>query len=650
MTPSSGRYDLVLLAGLGLAVAAGVLVWSTGEMVAFVHGGRWLDVSPATVGSILARLPFTLGKPAEAWPPAVHGQLPTEPWWYLAGGAVSLVAVLAAMAGLVAVTRVVGRVAAGRGPGSPTGRGRANAGRRLGDGARRWPGRGGRGLGGGGGAGGWLGLGGLGTGGMGTGGMGTGGFGNGGRHWVGGAHWAARRDLGPLRVGRAGGGRLVLGRVGRNLVATEARHSVLVLGPTQSGKTSALAIPALLEWDGPVIATSVKDDLVAHTAGYRATLGRIWVFDPTGSARAGERSRWSPVTEASTWSAAQRVAQALVGATPAQTGLSDGAFWFSASAKLLAPLLLAAERGGRSMGEVVRWTNLQETDEVRLLLELAGEGEAVQALVAGISRDERIRSSIYTTLETVLAPYEDPVVAESSQRSEIDPVALLQGANTLYLCGPAHEQARVQGVFSALVGAVVQAAVSRYEREGPLDPPLLVVLDEAANIAPLQDLDRLASTGAGMGIQLVTVCQDLAQLSSRYGPDRARSIANNHRAKVALSGIADVGTLDTVSGLAGEQAVREQTLTADLRDGRRSTSSSITYRRLVPADEVRRIPPGHGVLIYGHLPPARLVLRPWYRDGELRRRVSRAVDAESPGPGRGDGHGSRAQHRIRLNG
>ena len=273
------------------------------------------------------------------------------------------------------------------------------------------------------------------------------------------------------------------------------------------------------------------------------------------------------------------------------------------------------------MAEVVRWTNLQETDEVRLLLELAGETEAVHALVAGLARDERIRSSIYTTLETVLAPYEDPVVAESAGRPDIDPALLLQGNNTLYLCGPAHEQARVQGVFSALVGSIVHAAVSRYEHGGPLDPPLLVVLDEAANIAPLQDLDQLASTGAGMGIQLVTVCQDLAQLSARYGPDRARSIANNHRAKVALSGIADIGTLDTVSGLAGEQAVREHTITDDHRERRRSTSSSISYRRLAPADELRRIRPGEGVLIYGHLPPARLVLRPWYRDAELRRRV-----------------------------
>jgi type IV secretion system protein VirD4 len=322
--------------------------------------------------------------------------------------------------------------------------------------------------------------------------------------------------------------------------------------------------------------------------------------------------------------------------------LADGAFWFSAAAKLLAPLLLAASGAGLTMADVVRWTNLQESGQPEQLLGEAAELDAGVALFASLGRDERIRSSVYTTLETVLAPYEDPLVARSAERPDIDPARLLEGDHTLYLCGPAHEQARVQGVFSALVSAVINAAVERVHASGlPLDPPLLVVLDEVANIAPLRDLDTLASTAAGMGIQLVTVCQDLAQLTSRYGTERARTIANNHRAKVILSGIGDVGTLDTLSGLAGEQARREHTMTSDLRDGRRSMSSSTVYRRLAPADQLRTIRPGHGVLVYGYLPPVRLALRPWYADPGLRGKVTRSG---SPGYGR------RAQQSIRLKG
>ena len=60
-------------------------------------------------------------------------------------------------------------------------------------------------------------------------------------------------------------GRLTLGLVDGRLVAAEPRQSVIVVGPVQTGKTSGFAVPAILEWQGPVVATSVKTDLLRET-------------------------------------------------------------------------------------------------------------------------------------------------------------------------------------------------------------------------------------------------------------------------------------------------------------------------------------------------------------------------------------------------
>jgi type IV secretion system protein VirD4 len=190
----------------------------------------------------------------------------------------------------------------------------------------------------------------------------------------------------------------------------------------------------------------------------------------------------------------------------------------------------------------------------------------------------------------------------------------------LYLCAPAHEQRRLRPLFSALVTRVIEAAYDGAARQGgPLHRPLLVVLDEAANVAPLADLDVLASTAAGHGIQLVTVWQDLAQLTARYG-SRAGTVVNNHRAKLFLSGIADPATLEHASTLIGEAEQPLSSTTVDRGRSAGSTTVSATHRRLAPADALRRLAPGTGVLISGHLPPARVTLRPWYRDRELRSR------------------------------
>jgi type IV secretion system protein VirD4 len=274
------------------------------------------------------------------------------------------------------------------------------------------------------------------------------------------------------------------------------------------------------------------------------------------------------------------------------------------------------------MSELVYWVDTMERGEVTASLVVAKADAALVAFEATWRRDDRQLSAIYTTTELVLAAFADPTVVASARSCEIDPSALLSGRHTLYLCGAAHEQSRLQGVFATLVQAVVDAAVQRaHTTRRPLDPPLLLVLDEAANIAPLRDLDTLASTAAGMGVQLMTICQDLAQLGSRYGPDRARTIANNHRAKIVLSGVSDPTTLDLVSSLLGDEAYRQQSTTSDTAEHRRSYTSSVGYRRLAASDELRRIRPGHGVLVYGHLAPARLTLRPWFGDAELRRRA-----------------------------
>jgi len=450
------------------------------------------------------------------------------------------------------------------------------------------------------------------------------------------ARWARPADLRPLVVRHPTPGRLSLGIAGGRLVAAEPGHSVLVVGPTQSHKTSGFAVPAILEWEGPVVAASVKADLARHTLEWRRRQGRVWVYDPSGTTGLPP-ARWSPLDSSATWDGARRAAASLTDVARASAGsLSDGDFWYATASKLLAPLLLAASVSGGTMLDVVRWLDTQEVDEVYDVLSAAGEQRGLQAARASWARDDRQRSAVYTTAETVVDVFADPDVSAGEERraallpggegaggpggATVDPVRLLDAADTLYLCAPAHDQRRLRPLFATLVSQVVQAAYERATRRGaPLDPPLLVVLDEAANVAPLADLDTLASTAAGHGVQLVTVWQDLSQLQARYAT-RANSVVNNHRVKVFLSGIADPATLEHASALIGDTEHRSWATTVD-GSGGRSVTDSAAPRRLAPADALRRIRPGQAVMVSGHLPPARMSLRPWYEDRRLRARA-----------------------------
>ena len=50
-----------------------------------------------------------------------------------------------------------------------------------------------------------------------------------------------------------------------------------------------------------------------------------------------------------------------------------------------------------------------------------------------------------------------------------------------------------------------------------------------------------------------------------------------------------------------------------------STTESVSFRHLAPANVLREMQPGQGVLVYGHLAPTRIALRPWFKDRRLRR-------------------------------
>ena len=220
------------------------------------------------------------------------------------------------------------------------------------------------------------------------------------------ARFATRSAAKPLVLQGPSSGRIGLGRWAtgswrgtRHRLAAPAGGSVLVVGPTQSGKSSSLVIPALLAWEGPVLAASVKDDLVLATAAWRRRLGEVGVLDPLG-AQPGMACRFDPVALAGSWPKARATAAALCEPL-AESGGSDAAFWGQLATKLLAPLLRAADLAGGSLELVAGWVDLRSGLEAADLLHAAGEDEAPSACACQVARRLATGSSAPTTRSTV---------------------------------------------------------------------------------------------------------------------------------------------------------------------------------------------------------------------------------------------------------
>src|SRR5207302_1762928 len=169
------------------------------------------------------------------------------------------------------------------------------------------------------------------------------------------SRWAARGDLRSLFVNNVHPGRFVLGRHGHRKVATALETSVLVIGPTRSGKTSSLVIPNLLDWHGPAVVTSTKSELVRLTAAHRQRSGPVFIYDPVGDSAPHVSSvTWSPIAGCDDLDRAWTVASWLcAGLRPSSSrGDSDWAHWAESGRLLVAPLLYAAASNQCSVVDV----------------------------------------------------------------------------------------------------------------------------------------------------------------------------------------------------------------------------------------------------------------------------------------------------------
>jgi type IV secretion system protein VirD4 len=449
-----------------------------------------------------------------------------------------------------------------------------------------------------------------------------------------GARWAARHELRSLRRGSPGRGpdgsaaRITLGRHRRRRLYAEQRHALVAFGPPQSGKSAGLAVPALLEWQGPAVASSIKTDLLATTLRRRRELGRVFVFDPFALSGVAS-STWSPLGCAQTWDGALEVAWRLAAAGELdQGGVEGGDFWAIAAEQRLAPLLFTAARTGSGIDALVRWVygqGARELDQAmaQLIGEAGTEAElsdahmAYDALRAFDVQADRTRTSIEATAQALLRAYRFRRVARSASGCEITADRVLEEPATLYLIGDAKASKLLRPLFLALLGEITDRAYERATLQGgALTLPLLLCLDEAGNVAPLPNLAEIASTAPSHNIQLVSIFHDLAQARARYGR-QAETVINSHRARMLLPGVADLDTLRYFSGLLGEEEIRETTRTSGAGGTSRSTGSR--RRPLVAAEGLRQLPDRHALLVYGRLAPVQVRLRMWFQERGLRR-------------------------------
>lgn len=393
-------------------------------------------------------------------------------------------------------------------------------------------------------------------------------------------------------------------RVGRSKgidVYVSIEDSVLLEGAPRSGKGFRIIIGAILDWAGPLVTTSTRNDNLAATMQARQARGNVTVFDPQGLSGVRSALRISPITGCENPLIAAQRAEAIVAGTALGSSNSNQE-WAEKSATVLRCLLHAAAVTGQETETLRDWGSDPRLAEeaIKLLTDHGSPGW--DHSLAGILRgDEKMRDSSWFGVAAALAPLAIPSILEAMSprpEEEFDADSFLSGENTLYLIGTGAGAGAVGGFLGAIVDDIVETARRKALASvgSRLDPPLGLVLDEIANMFYWRGLPRAMADGGGIGISTMTVLQTLSQAVTAWSQAEADTIWSAATAKLILGGASNVPHLQELETLLGTR--KSTTRSRNYSDSGTSTNVQAERLSVATVDELKRLPEGMGVLSY----------------------------------------------------
>ncbi|MGC0376407.1 type IV secretory system conjugative DNA transfer family protein [Streptomyces sp. SAI-229] len=297
----------------------------------------------------------------------------------------------------------------------------------------------------------------------------------------------------------------------------------LLYGPPATRHTTAAQ--AVRDAEGPALVLTSNPTLWHETKDARAKLGPTHLYDPTHLCDTPARLHWSPTAGCEDKETATARAAALL-APVRPTSRLDQAVGDTAET-LLRSYVHAAAVDGRTIRHVHRWSQgLQVHDAVRILRTSpkAAPGAAGELEAALTAHPER-RDMAQQLTTRALAALSTVNVREACTPNRTDALALdsfVHEGGTLYVVGESIEDPRsspgAMPLLTALASHVVEHGRRMAERSssGRLDPPLTLVLDDVAAVAPLPQLPDLLATGTDLGLPTLALLRSREQARSRW--------------------------------------------------------------------------------------------------------------------------------------
>ncbi|MFE2943998.1 type VI secretion protein [Streptomyces sp. NPDC059255] len=285
------------------------------------------------------------------------------------------------------------------------------------------------------------------------------------------------------------------------------------------------AVQAVLDAAGPALVVTSAPAVWDETKDARAKLGPVLVYDPGHLCDTPDRLHWSPTAGCEDPAVAAARATALL--SPVRPRALLDAAMADTAETLLRCWLHAAAVDTRPVKQVLRWAQGGGAQEaVRILRSHPKAASGLAGLLESALTAHPERRDVAQQLTArALSALSSVHIRDACTPNRTDALALdsfVSEGGTLYVVGEPIEDPRARPGAMPLLTALTSSVVEHGRRmaarssDGRLDPPMSLVLDDVAAVAPFPLVPELLATGQDRGMPTLALLRSRQQGKDRW--------------------------------------------------------------------------------------------------------------------------------------
>ncbi len=446
------------------------------------------------------------------------------------------------------------------------------------------------------------------------------------------AHFANAFEI--HQAGLYAGEGIVLGRAYGKTLRLSGFESVLVVAPTGGGKTTAIAVPNLLEWQGSGVFNDLKGELYRLTAKHRQTIlkNECYLWAPADTTK--NTACYNPFFYVSPnpdlrIRDLQLIAEILIPATK----LGDG-FWYQSSREVFLTLsLYLFETKGMATLSEIHDLSKQENFFEWLEKEVAAHEDEFskylkQNVYAILGADDKTQRNILKDFHSRIGLFNDPIVGYATHKNDFDFRELRRKKISIYIHIPDSDKERLSPILTLFWAQLVNVMASI---EPQVDEPygVLALMDEFGNMARINKLKEGMSFLRSYHVRCIIIVQYLSQISSIYGRDDAKGFLNS-KVKITFA-LNDMDDAQFFSKALGTKTVKVSSSSVNTghgdKPGSRSENFSYQSRVLISPDELMQLSDKKEIILIEAKSPIKADKCYWFNNPRYQQLVNKAKEA-----------------------